>query len=134
MRMLRAAAYLGLLVIALTAFRRTDARKEFVWLQVSSSSGTPVHLRVSTRGLIVIAPLPSRGRFPVHDTTLSTPVDLTLAGIGEADLEIVDSPAKLVVDVKQVRPNAPPAQRLTGKAFRVSRVSYLELYQVTASK
>ena len=65
-------------------------------------------------------------------TTISTPVTLTLAGIGEADVEVVDSTTTLNVDVTQVRANAPPAQHLAGRAFRVGRATYSELYRVTA--
>ena len=74
-----------------------------------------------------------RGPQPAElSTTISTPITLTLAGIGEADVEVADSTTTLNVDVTQVRANAPPLQHLTGRAFRIGRTTYSELYRVTA--
>ena len=124
---------LGLLILAVTALTRADARKEFVRLQLSSRTGAPVQVRVATHGLIILEPQPTRGPQPAEvSTTISTPITLTLAGIGEADVEVADSTTTLNVDVTQVRANAPPLQHLTGRAFRIGRTTYSELYRVTA--
>ena len=124
---------LGLLVLAVAAWKRADARKEFVRLQLSSRTGAPVHVRVATHGLIILEPQPTRGTHPAEvSTTISTPITLTIAGIGEADVEVADSTTTLNVDVTQVRANAPPVQHLTGRAFRIGRTTYSELYRVTA--
>ena len=124
---------LGLLVLAVTAWTRADARKEFVRLQLTSRSGATVNVHVATHGLIILEPQQTRRPQPAEiSTTISTPVTLTLAGIGEADLEVVDTAMTLLVDVTQVRANAPPVQHLTGRAFRIGRTAYTEPYRVTA--
>jgi len=135
MQTFRTLGYAGLLVVAVAAWTRTDARKEFVRLQLSSSSGAAARVHVTSRGLIIIAPQPKHGRYPAQvDTTISAPVELTFAGIGEADFEIVDPARTLVVDVTQVRQQAPPVEHLVGTGFRVSRTTYSEPYRVAASK
>lgn len=132
MKTLRVAGIVGLVIAAVAAWTPTHPRKELVRLQLSAASGAVVGVRVATRGLIVLAPNPSKGRQPAQlTTTISTPTELTLGGIGEADIDIVDSVTTLVADVTQVRQNAPPAQRLTGRSFRVSRATYSEPYRVT---
>ena len=124
---------LALLVLAITAWTRADARKEVVRLQLSSRTGAPVQVRVVTRGLIILEPRTTREPQPAEvSTTISTPITLILAGIGEADVEVADSTTTLDVDVTQVRGNAPPVQHLTGRAFRIGRTTYSELYRVTA--
>lgn len=124
---------LGLLVLAVTAWTRADARKEFVRLRLSSTSGAAVRVDVATHGLIILEPHPTAPPQPSeYTTTLATPITLTLAGIGQADLDVVDSTTTLVVDVTQVRANAPPVQHLTGRSFRVARTTYTEPYRVTA--
>ena len=129
----RVVVTLGLLVLAVGAWTRADARKEFVRLQLSSRTGAPVQVRVATHGLIILEPRATRGPQPAEvSTTISTPITLTLAGIGEADVEVADSTTTLNVDVTQVRANAPPVQHLTGRAFRIGRTTYSELYRVTS--
>ena len=124
---------LVLLVLAATAWTRADARKEFVRLRLSSGAGAAVRVHVTAHGLIILEPRPTRPPQPAEfSTTISTPITLTLAGIGEADLEVVDSTTTLNVDVTQIRANAPPVQHLTGRAFRIGRATYSELYRVTA--
>ncbi|HET7187771.1 MAG TPA: hypothetical protein VFI52_06440 [Gemmatimonadaceae bacterium] len=123
---------LGLLVLAVTAWTRADARKEFVRLQLSSPSGALVRVHVATHGLIILEPQSRGGQPPAEvSTTISTPITLTLAGIGEAHVEVVDSTTTLNVDVTQVRANAPPVQHLTGRAFRIGRSAYTEPYRVS---
>jgi hypothetical protein len=123
----------GLLVVAATAWTRADVRKEFVRLQLSSRSGAAVRVHVATHGLVILEPRPTPPPQPAElTTTLTTPITLTLAGVGEADLDVVDSTTTLVVDVTQVRANAPPVQHLTGRAFRIARTAYTEAYRVTA--
>jgi hypothetical protein len=135
MRTDRNAGYLGLLAVALTGWAQRDARKELVRLQVTSSSGAPVRARVTTRGLIITEPSPSQGSGQAQVTmTISTPSAVTLGGIGDADLELIDSATTIIVDVVQLRLNAFPAQRLVGKAFHVSRTTYTEPYRVTATR
>ena len=126
---------LGLLVLAAAAWTRPDARKEFVRLQLSSASGAAAHVRVrvTTHGLFMLEPQYPGGQPPAELVrTFSTPSTLTLAGIGEAEVEVVDSTSTLVVDVTQIRANAPPVQHLTGRAFRVGRATYSEPYRVAA--
>ena len=124
---------LGLLVLAVTAWTTADTRKEFVRLHLSSHSGALVRVHVATHGLIILEPHPAAPPQPAElTTTVVTPTTLTLAGIGEADLDMVDSTTTLVVDVTQVRANAPPVQHLTGRAFRIYRSAYTEPYRVTA--
>lgn len=124
---------LGLLVLAVTGWTTADARKEFVRLHLSSPSGAAVRVHVATHGLIILEPHPTAPPQPAeYTTTLATPITMTFAGIGEADLDLVDSTTTLVVDVTQVRANAPPVQHLTGRAFRIARTAYTEAYRVTA--
>ena len=124
---------LGLLALAVTAWAPPHPRKEFVRLQLSSPSGAPVRVRVATRGILILEPRPTGGQPSAEaSTTISTPAKLTLAGIGEAEIEAVAPATTLVIDVTQVRANAPPVQHLTGRAFRIGRTTYTEPYRVTA--
>lgn len=130
---LRVFGTLGLLVLAVAAWAPSHPRKEFVRLQLSSPSGAPVRVRVATHGLLVLEPQATGGQPSAEASmTLSTPAKLTLAGIGEAEIEAVTPATGLVVDVTQVRANAPPVQHLTGRAFRIGRTTYTEPYRVTA--
>jgi hypothetical protein len=102
-------------------------------LQLSSVSGAPVRVHLSARGLFIIPTHPLPVRPPaVSDTTISAPAELTLVGVGEAELEVIDPATSLVVEVTQVRQNAPPLQRLTGRVFRIGRTSWSEPYRVAA--
>jgi hypothetical protein len=133
MQTLRTAGYVGLMVVALTAWTRKDARKEYVRLQLSTRSGAPALVHVTTRGLIALTPRLSQARQPWQViATISAPSELSFGGVGEADIRLVDSAATLIVDVTQVRQSAPPAQRLVGQAFRVSRAAYTDPFRVTA--
>mgnify|MGYP001544468830 CR=1 FL=1 len=127
MKILRAVGCVGLLLVTLTAWTGRHVRKELVRLQLSTRSGAPAQVRVVTRGLFAMAPPLSHAR----QATVSTPVELSFGGIGEADIRVVDSTAALVVLVTQVRQHAPPAQRLVGPAFRVSRTASTEPFLVT---
>jgi hypothetical protein len=130
---MRIAGCTSLLVFALTAWTRHEARKEHVQLQLSTQSGNPARVRVITRGLFLIMPELTVRRQPWQViTTVSAPTQLTLAGIGEADIRLADSSASLFVQVTQVREGASPVQRLRGRSFRVSRATFTEPYRVTA--
>ncbi|HEX2718628.1 MAG TPA: hypothetical protein VHM67_13185 [Gemmatimonadaceae bacterium] len=131
MRALRVTA--SLLVLFATAAARPDGavRKEHVRLQLSTESGAAGRARIVTRGLIIIAPTPTTGRQPWQVVrTMDVPGELLLAGIGEADVRLVDSTATLVANVVQIRRDPPPAQRLSGRGLRVSRSAYTEPYTI----
>jgi hypothetical protein len=119
-------------VLAVAAWA-ANPHKELVRLQIGSRSGAPVQLRVTTHGLLILEPQAMRTPQSTEvSTTISTPTRLTLAGIGEAEIEAVDPAASLVADVTQVRANAPPALRLTGRAIHIDRATAAEPYRVTA--
>ena len=121
-----------LLVLAVAGWTHIGARKEFLRLNVRSASGAPVGVRLQTRGIVVI-PNHSTGRLPeTLDTTFVTPAVITLGGVGDADLEVTTAGATLAVDAAQLRPNAPPAERLTGTTFRISHGTYAEPYHIVA--
>ena len=122
----------ALLVLALAGWTHIGARKEFLRLNVRSASGAPTSVRLQTRGIVVI-PDRSTGRLPeTLDTTFVTPAVITLGGVGDADLEVTTAGAMLAVDAAQLRPNAPPAERLTGTTFRISHGTYAEPYRIVA--
>jgi hypothetical protein len=128
---LRTTACLALLVAALSGWTHARVRKEMLRLQVRSASGSPVRVRLQARGLVIIPEHPTVARLPTTtDTTIVTPVTLTLGGVGEADIEAAASTEVLVIEAVQLRPNAPPTQQLTGRTFRVTHATYEEPYRV----
>jgi hypothetical protein len=134
MRVARAALPVAFLV-ALAAWTRPDARKELVRLQLSSPSRAAVTVRVSTHGLAIVQERSSHGGLPTEvDTTVSTPASLRLFGVGDADITVIDPAATLIVDVTQLRPNAPPVQRLSGRVFHVTHAAGAEGYAVALGR
>ena len=132
MHTLRTAGFAACLVVALAGWTAPEARKEMLRLHLSSASGAPVRVHLSARGLIIIPAHPLSGRQQAAtDTTISAPADVTLGGVGEAELEVIGPAISLVVEVTQIRQNAPPMERLTGRAFRVTHATYAEPYHVT---
>lgn len=132
MHSLRVTGYAALLVLGLVGWKGSHARKEHVRVMVNTQTGAPAQVRLITRGLIALTPRLSTARQPWQIImTLSTPAEVALGGVGEADIRRVDSTSTLVVDVIQVRPRAGPPQRLVGEGFRVSRSSYREPFVVT---
>jgi hypothetical protein len=118
-------------IVALSGWMRTGSRKEMLRLEVRSASGSAVRVRLHAQGLVIIPEHPTIARLPTTtDTTIVTPVTLTLGGVGEAELEAVAGAEVLVVDALQLRTNAPPAQQLRGNAFRVTHPTYAEPYRV----
>jgi hypothetical protein len=130
MTTLRSIGYLTLFVVALAGWTRTGTRKEMLRLQVSSASGAKVGVHLRTRGLYVMREGGMFGQPATTDTTMSTPANVTLFGVGDADLEAVEPTTRLVVRVTQLSQNAPPARRLTGRVFRVTHAAVAEPYQV----
>jgi hypothetical protein len=101
-------------------------------LSVRSASGAPARVHLSAHGLMIIPAHPTSAHLPANtDTTINTPAELTFAGVGEADLELIDAGATLIVDATQIRQNAPPARRLTGRTFHVTRATYADPYDLT---
>ena len=132
MRLLRCTTHVVLLVASLTAFTPGRVWKESVRLDIRSSSGAEVDVRVLTRGLVILPPGRTQGPLPTRvDTTITTPAVITLLGVGDADVQAVDPAAMLVVEVTQLRQNAPSPQRLTGHGFRVEHANYADPYRVT---
>lgn len=120
-----------LALLATAAWAPETARKEHVRIELGTESGAAGQARIVTRGLIIIAPTPTTGRQPWQVVrTMDVPGELLLGGIGEADVRLVDSAATLVANVVQIRRDPPPAQRLTGRGFRVSRSAYTEPYTI----
>jgi hypothetical protein len=123
------------LLLALAAWTRTTVKKELVSLQLSSPSRAAVTARVSTHGLAIVQDHSSHGGLPTQvDTTVSTPATLRLFGVGDADITVVDPSATLIVDVTQLRPNAPPARRLTGRVFHVTHSAGADGYAVALGR
>jgi hypothetical protein len=133
MTTLRSAGYFTLFVAALAGWTRTGTRKEMLRVQVRSASGVSakvgVHLR--TRGLYLMRDGGMFGQPSNIDTTMSTPADVTLFGVGDADLEAVAPAGRLVVSVTRVSPTASPARRLNGHAFRIAHAAFAEPYEVS---
>ena len=133
MTTLRSIGFVTLFVVALGGWTRTGTRKEMLRVQVRSASGAGakvgVHLR--TRGLYVMRDGGMFGQPSNVDTTMSTPAEETLFGVGDADLEAVAPTGQLVMSVTRVSPTASPARRLTGHAFRVAHAAFAEPYEVS---
>ena len=124
-------AFLALALVAATASTSVQP-KEHVRVQLRTLSGTPARVRVITRGLIVITPVIGTGKQPWQIvTTVTTPAEVALGGVGEADLRIMDTTTSLIAEVTHVRAIPIPPQRLSGQAFRVSRTRESEPFGVT---
>ena len=132
MRTVRYPLGIAILLAGLAAFTSSDARKEYLTLRLETASGAPANVRVLTRGLILFEPRPSAtGRQPWQIVaTRPVPGEISLGGVGEADIELLDSTTTLNVEVRQVVRNPPPAQRLMGSKFRIARASYREPFRV----
>jgi hypothetical protein len=65
---------------------------------------------------------------------MSTPAEMTLFGVGDADLEAVAPTGRRVLSVTRASPTPSPARRLTGHAFRVAHAAFAEPYQVSVVK
>jgi hypothetical protein len=136
MTTLRSIGCVALFVIALAGWTGTGTRKEMLRVQVRSARGTSakVPVRLRTRGLYLMRAGGMFGQASDTDTTMSTPAEVTLFGVGDADLEAVAPTGRLVLSVTRVSPTPSPAQRLTGHAFRVAHAAFAEPYQVSVVK
>ena len=133
---LRSFGFATLFVVALAGWTRPAPRKEMLRIQVRSASGARakvgIHLR--TRGLYLMGNGGMFGQPSSVDTTMSTPAEVTLFGIGDADIEALAPTGKLVVSVTRVSTDAEPTRRLTGHAFRVAHAAIAEPYEVDVVK
>ena len=133
MRTVRTIAYATAFIGAIAGWTRLPTQPDFVRLQVSSPSGSPsVSVLVTTRGLEILNGQNPQERVPgVSNAAGSTPFAVMLGGVGEADIEVLDSKSSVVVDVVQLRQEAAPAQRLVGQAFHIARAKLDEPFRVT---
>ena len=133
---LRSIGFATLFVVALAGWTRPAPRKEMLRIQVRSASGAraKVDVHLHTRGLYVMRYGGMFGQPLSGDTTMSTPAEVTLFGIGNADIEAVAPTGKLVVSVTRVSPDAEPTRRLTGHAFHVAHTALAEPYEVNVVK
>jgi hypothetical protein len=129
----RTTAYVTAFVATFAGWTNAPAEPDFVQLQVSSPSGSPsVRVLVTTRGLEILNARNPQDRSPgVTNASGATPLAVTLGGVGEADIEVLDSRSAVVIDVVQLRQEAAPAQRLVGQAFHVARATLDEPFRVT---
>ena len=132
----RSIGFATLFVLALAGWTRPAPRNEMLRVQVRSATGAramvDVHLR--TRGLYLMGNGGMFGQPSSVDTTMSTPAEVTLFGIGDAELEAVSPAGRLVVSVTRVSPDAEPTRRLTGHAFHVAHAQLAEPYEVNVVK
>lgn len=128
----RSIGFVMLSVVALAGWTRTGVRKELLRVQVRPAAGARVkvgvHLR--THGLNVMQAGGMFGQPSSVDTTLSTPAEVTLFGVGDADLEAVSPTGKLQVSVTPVSQDARPTRRYIGRVFRVAHAAVAEPYEV----
>jgi hypothetical protein len=133
MTTLRSIGFVTLFVVALAGWTRTGARKEMLRVPVRAAAGASakvgVHLR--TRGLDVMRDGGMFGQPSDVDTTMSTPAEVTLFGVGDADLEAAAPTGQLVVSVTPFSQDPRPTRRLTGHAFRVAHAAFEQPYEVS---
>jgi hypothetical protein len=132
----RSIGFATLFVVALAGWTHPAPRKEMLRVQVRSATGAhaKVGVNLRTRGLYLMANGGMFGQPSSVDTTMSTPAEVTLFGIGDADLEAAAPTGKLVVSVTRVSPDAEPTRRLTGHAFHVAHTAIAEPYDVSVVK